>query len=261
MAAAERAEAARRAEAAAAAEGGPARGEREIAEAHASAQRQAAVCRFRDASKTTDEPRGWAEADLRQMSDPACTCISGRYSAVTASTTPMPIDRSKNGLCSNPGFTRGCPWLVSTTTVCLVASRELSTMAKSEYMSIASVSPCAGLRAIAFPTTHRVCQIYRGPARAASSGWIGFCLRAHPGACTQPAGVPIPVAPMTPVDSQRIAAAAPGNASQPGQSMMGVGNGARSSAPTAANRDSSTSSGCCGRKSRGACFDAVSLVR
>jgi cellulose synthase operon protein YhjQ len=214
-AAAERVEAARRAEAAAVAEAAARREEREIAEAHASAQRQAA--RYADSeirrrkqmnSKGTPQVPG-------QMSDPYTPAAStGEIPQALPSQAPLPAPVGEERLVQRP--------VVGTVASEAGVNRYGSSshpvesypaVAKPEYMSPPSQVSVRRPQGYSPDDASGVRQIYRGPEYGLpaqdDSGVKSAPVRNRP--------VPIPAAPMTPVDPQRPA----GASIDTGQPMLG----------------------------------------
>ena len=220
-AAAERVEAARRAEAAAVAEATARREEREIAEAHESAQRQAA--RYADSEIRRRKQFGSEGAPQvpGQISDPYTpTAPPGEISLTVPSqgtlsvrTTPVPEERPvQRPVAAAAPYEAG----LNRYSLGSQSVENYPVAAKSEYMSPASQVSMRRPQGYSPDDASGVRQIYRGPeyglppqddsvARSAP-------VRNRP--------VPIPVAPMTPVDPQRSAAAS-GDPTQPGQPMVG----------------------------------------
>ena len=205
-AAAERVEAARRAEAAAVAEAVARREEREIAEAHASAQRQAA--RYADSEirrRKQIEAEGVPQVP-GQMSDPYTPTASEpqipsalpSQAPLPARTTPVqeerPLQRPAGASApSEAGLNR---YGSGTRPV-----ENYPAAAKPEYMSPASQVSVRRPQGYSPDDASGVRQIYRGPEYGQppqdDSGLKPAPVRNRP--------VPIPVAPMTPVDPSRSA--------------------------------------------------------
>ncbi|HEY6414329.1 MAG TPA: hypothetical protein VIX42_11625, partial [Edaphobacter sp.] len=196
-AAAERVEAARRAEAAAVAEAAARREEREIAEAHASAQRQAA--RYAD-----------SEIRIKQMSSEGTPQVPGQMSDPYTPSTPEkehPVQGQVVGaVLPEAGLNRFSPGVQ--------VAENYPAAAKPEYMSPASQVSVRRPQGYSPDDASGVRQIYRGPEYglpAQDDSGVASGGRNRP--------VPIPGTPMTPVDSKR--AGASGDAVQPGQPMVG----------------------------------------
>ena len=220
-AAAERLEAARRAEAAAVAEAVARREEREIAEAHASAQRQAA--RYADSEIRR---RKMAESDVPQVpgqvSDPytpsetptqippslpsqaplapLATPVRQEYRAQEPVIVSAPLEARLNRPGSSPGSQ---------------PVENSSAADRPEYMSPASQVSVRRPQGYSPDDASGVRQIYRGPEYTDDAG---SSEKSRAPGRNRP--VPIPAAPMTPVDSQRPAMAS-GDASHPGLPMVG----------------------------------------
>jgi cellulose synthase operon protein YhjQ len=218
-AAAERVEAARRAEAAAVAEAAARREEREIAEAHESAQRQAA--RYADS-----EIRSRNELDSEgapqvpgQMSDPYTPTMSQTNLPQTlASQAPLPVQAAPEPRPVQP--------VVATAPLSTGLNRYSSdsqpvennpAAAKAEYMSPASQVSVRRPQGYSPDDASGVRQIYRGPEYGAPPKDDSRNAPA-PGR-NRP--VPIPATPLTPGEPQRAAAAASNDASQSGQPVLG----------------------------------------
>ena len=210
-AAAERVEAARRAEAAAVAEAAARREEREIAEAHASAQRQAARYADSEIRRRKQISSDDAPQVPGQMSDPYTPNASQAEipqtlpSQAPLPTPPSPVQEER------PSATVLDRYRSDSHPI-----ENYPAAAKPEYMSPASQVSVRRPQGYSPDDASGVRQIYRGPEYGLppqdDSGVKSTPVRNRP--------VPIPVAPMTPVDSQRLATAA-GNVSQPGQPLLG----------------------------------------
>ncbi len=214
-AAAERVEAARRAEAAAVAEAAARREEREIAEAHASAQRQAA--RYADSEirrRKQIEAEGAPQVP-GQMSDPYTPTSSEpqipsglpSQAPLSARTTPVqeerPVHRPAGASTpSEAGLNRYGSGARPV--------ENYPAAATPEYMSPASQVSVRRPQGYSPDDASGVRQIYRGPEYGQppqdDSGLKPAPVRNRP--------VPIPVAPMTPVEANRPAVAS-GDIGQP----------------------------------------------
>jgi len=217
-AAAERVEAARRAEAAAIAEAAARREEREIAEAHESAQRQAAR---------------YAESEIRrrkQFGSESVPQVPGQTSdpyTPTISDTPIQPPSTSQSMRSTPDQEERSvqrPTVASDATPAASQSRYISgsqpvenypPAAKPEYRSPASQVSVRRPQGYSPDDASGVRQIYRGPEYG-QPAQDDSGLKSAPVRNRQ---VPIPVAPMTPVDSKRSMAS--GDVPQPGQPMVG----------------------------------------
>ncbi len=219
-AAAERVEAARRAEAAAVAEAAARREEREIAEAHESAQRQAA--RYADSEIRRRKLMGSESVPQvpGETSDPYTPIASETQIPPTLpSQAPLPtrathvqkeriVQRSTvASTSSGPVLNRYSP-----------GSQPVENLpvTKPEYMSPASQVSVRRPQGYSPDDASGVRQIYRGPEYGQppqdDSGLKSAPVRNRP--------VRIPVAPMTPVDPNRSTTTS-GDTPQPGQPMLG----------------------------------------
>ena len=219
-AAAERVEAARRAEAAAVAEAAARREEREIAEAHASAQRQAARYADSEIRRRKQISSEGAPQVPGQMSDPYTpTASPADIPQTLPSQAPLPA-RPEPAQQARPVQSP----VVAADPIETGLNRYSSgsqpvenypAAAKSEYMSPASQVSVRRPQGYSPDDASGVRQIYRGPEYGLppqdDSELKSAPVRNRP--------VPIPVAPMTPVDSKR-SSVVPGNVS-PGQPILG----------------------------------------
>ena len=221
-AAAERVEAARRAEAAAVAEAAARREEREIAEAHASAQRQAARYADSEMRRRLQMSSEGGPQILGQMSDPYVPVSQADIPQSPPPQAPMPTPTQQERALQQPGIHSGLPVAgINHYSSGLQPAENYPITAKSEYMSPASQVAVRRPQGYRPDDASGVRQIYRGPEYGQPAQDGSGSGSAHTPTPVRNQPVPIPVAPMTPVDSQRVAAAAPGNTSQPGQPMLG----------------------------------------
>jgi cellulose synthase operon protein YhjQ len=216
-AAAERVEAARRAEAAAVAEAAARREEREIAEAHASAQRQAA--RYAD-SEIRRRKQLSSEGGPQvpgQMSDPYTPNASqAEIPQTLPSQAPLPAPVQEERLAQRPVVGAAFEASLNRYSSASQPVENYPVAAKPEYMSPASQVSVRRPQGYSPDDASGVRQIYRGPECGQppqdDSGTKPAPGRNRP--------VPIPAAPMTPVDTQRPTVAS-GDASQAGQPVLG----------------------------------------
>jgi cellulose synthase operon protein YhjQ len=218
-AAAERVEAARRAEAAAVAEAAARREEREIAEAHASAQRQAA--RYAD-SEMRRRQQASSEGGAQipgQMSDPYTPVSQAEIPQSPLPKAQMPAPTQQERL-QRPGVDSGLPLTgVNRYSSGSQPAENYPVTAKPEYMSPASQVAVRRPQGYRPDDASGVRQIYRGPEYGQPSQEGSGTASAQTPTPVRNQPVPIPVAPMTPVDS-RVGAVPPGSAS-PGQPVLG----------------------------------------
>jgi cellulose synthase operon protein YhjQ len=222
MAAAERVEAARRAEAAAVAEAAARREEREIAEAHASAQRQAARYADSEIRRRKQISSEGVPQVQGHMSDPYTPNASqAEIPQTLPSQAPLPerapLVQEERPVQRPVVGPNSCEDGLNRYSSGSQPVESYPAAAKPEYMS-----PAASQVSVRRPQGYSpddasgVRQIYRGPEYGLppqdDSGAKPALGRNRP--------VPIPASPMTTVDSQR-SAVAPGNSSQSRHPVLG----------------------------------------
>ena len=196
------------------------------------------------------------------MSDPYVPVSQADIPQSPPPQAPMPTPTQQERALQQPGIHSGLPVAgINHYSSGLQPAENYPITAKSEYMSPASQVAVRRPQGYRPDDASGVRQIYRGPEYGQPAQDGSGSGSAHTPTPVRNQPVPIPVSS----NDARGLAARRGRGSRQcfaaGPADAGRKTAHRSSAPAAANRDSSTSSGCCSRKSRGACFDAVNLVR